>query len=102
LGRKSTQILGSEEQKKEGIEDKLLTQTDLIPKVQWSIPPFTGIDRYEIYRDEALTELAATVSSDTFEFVEHYLDPGLTYNYFVVGISSGFLVAEGSTQVTIN
>jgi YVTN family beta-propeller protein len=66
--------------------NRYASQTETYNLLTWNLPTAGVIPvSYRIYRDAALTTLAGT--SDTFSFIDHNLNPGQTYDYYVVSVA---------------
>jgi hypothetical protein len=65
-----------------------LLQTDYINKITWTTPAYGDEPvSYNIYRDAALTQLAATVSaSSTLKFYDHDRNPNVIYSYYITTV----------------
>jgi hypothetical protein len=74
------------------IKNQFLTQIDLVNVLNWNPPTnFTPIT-YQIFRDQALTQLAGEVSSSTFVFYDHNRIEGAVYTYYIIAVD-----ADGNT-----
>ena len=82
-----------------------LTQTDVINVITWS-PPATGSApvSYRVYRDAALTDLAATLpASGPLLFMDHNRFAGVIYTYYIVAVDSNNNASDpASISVTQN
>ena len=81
--------------------NQYITETEFFNRVSWQ-QPFSSlaIIQYNVYRNAGLTDLAATVYPwQPFEFIQHNVDPKLTYSYYVesVGDDSAHSTAVGVT-----
>jgi len=72
-----------------------LTQIELLNIITWS-PPVQGIPiAYRIYRNARLTQLVATISSNTpLRYVDHNRQPNKTYTYYIVAIDASGNVSQ--------
>lgn len=75
--------------------NRFLTQTDYINTISWEVASSTSIAFYKIYRDAALSILAAEVGGTTFEFEDHNRKPKTFYSYFLVAVD----VNGNSTEI---
>lgn len=69
--------------------DVFFTQTDYINTITWTAPTSgeTPVS-YQVYSDEALTQLLATIpATDPLQYFDHNRIPGTTYNYYVVSVN---------------
>ena len=68
--------------------NKFATQTGYVNFLEWKAPrKGTPIVAYQIYRDRALNERIAKISSDEhLRFQDHNRKKGKTYTYFIVSI----------------
>ena len=72
------------------VANRFITQTDLINIITWD-KPVAGISpsAYFIYRDRALTNLAAIIPANgKLEFKDHNRKPDHLYFYFIVSVDS--------------
>jgi len=68
------------------IENRYLTQVDLVNKLTWTVTGTSLPVIYEIYRDAKLTDLAGTVlATEPLVFLDHNRLPNGTYTYYIVG-----------------
>jgi len=65
-----------------------LTQTERFNRITWEAPPTSGTTQYKIYRNAQLTQLAATVSANRLQYIDHNRQPKTTYNYYIVAVDS--------------
>lgn len=76
------------------IQNRYLTQMDVINKITWAASGTSLPLSYDLYRDAALTDLAGTVLANTssldepFVFLDHNRNPEETYTYYIVGTNS--------------
>jgi len=71
------------------IQNRYLTQMDLINKLTWTVSGTALPVSYSIYRDAGLTDLAGTVlASQSLQFFDHNRTPGVIYTYYIVGTNS--------------
>lgn len=79
------------------MQNRFLTQKDLINKLTWTVSGTSLPVRYSIYRDAALTDLAGTVlASEPLIFLDHNREPNTVYTYYIVGING-----VGTTSVPV-
>lgn len=79
-----------------------LTQTDYVNVLNWN-PPTSGPDPigYNIYRDAGLTDLVASLPSNTLTYQDHNRTKGQTYTYHVSAVQqNGSLSSPLSVTVT--
>lgn len=68
------------------IQNVFLTGIDLMNRLTWSVSGFSLPVNYAIYRDAALTDLAAIIpASGPLQFFDHNRIPNVTYTYYLVG-----------------
>ncbi len=68
------------------VQNKYLTQIDLVNKITWTVSGTSLPVSYSIYRDANLTDLAATIPvTAPFVFLDHNRIPDVTYTYYVIG-----------------
>lgn len=68
------------------LQNRFLTQLDLVNKITWTVTGTSLPVSYSIYRDANLTDLAGTVlASEPFVFYDHNRNPNVTYTYYIVG-----------------
>lgn len=81
-----------------------LLQTDYINNITWTAPTSGSPAAYAIYRDSALTQLAAIVpASGPLQYYDHDRNPNVTYTYYIVSVdASGGQSAPASVTVTQN
>jgi YVTN family beta-propeller protein len=81
-----------------------LLQTDYINNITWTAPTSGSPAAYAIYRDSALTQLAAMVpASGPLQYYDHDRNPNITYTYYIVSVdASGGQSAPVSVTVTQN
>ncbi len=78
------------------IQNRYLTQMDVINKITWTVSGTSLPVSYDVYRDAALTDLAGTVLIDAlsldddepFVLLDHNRNPDITYTYYIVGTNS--------------
>lgn len=71
------------------IENRFLTQKDLINKITWQVSGTSLPVSYAIYRDAELTDLAGTIlATEPLLFLDHNRKPDLTYTYYLVGTNA--------------
>jgi YVTN family beta-propeller protein len=78
---------------------------EFVNQVNWTAPANFSIATafYQIYRDAANTQLAATVNGNTFVFYDHDRAKGQSYSYYIVAIlSDGRPFPIGNTTITTN
>lgn len=78
------------------LQNRYLTQIDLVNKLTWTVSGTSLPVSYSIYRDAALTDLAGTVGSNQFVFFDHNRKPNVTYTYYIVGVNK-----VGTTSVPV-
>ncbi len=80
------------------------SQTDLINVITWGPPPgaVAALLYYTVYRDEALTDVAAVIpSTGPFQFIDHDRQKGHTYTYYIVASESvSFFSAPGVVSLS--
>ncbi|HSX03757.1 MAG TPA: cytochrome D1 domain-containing protein [Rhabdochlamydiaceae bacterium] len=83
------------------VANRFLTQTDLVNIITWNAPVGLIVPvGYRIYRDAALTNLAAQVPASTLEFEDHNRRKHVTYVYFLVAFdANGDTLNMGSVTV---
>lgn len=70
------------------IQNRFLTQVDLVNKLTWTVSGTSLPVRYLIYRDAALMDLAGTVlATEPLIFLDHNREPNVTYTYYIVGVN---------------
>lgn len=68
------------------IQNRYLTQIDLVNKLTWTVSGTSLPVSYSIYRDAQLTDLAGVVlASEPFIFLDHNRKAHVTYTYYIVG-----------------
>jgi hypothetical protein len=72
-------------------QNRSVLQTEFFNVIQWTAP--TGVlwtpAFYQVYRNAALTDLAATVpASGPLEFVDHNVAKGVAYTYYIVAVDT--------------
>ncbi len=79
-----------------------LTQTDFINKITWSSPATNIPVSYIIFRDAALTQVAATIpATEPLQFFDHNRHPFVIDTYYIVGV--GASGSQSAAQaVTVN
>lgn len=80
-----------------------LSQTEYANVITWS-PPTSGMPpvSYKIYRDANLTNLVATIPANKpLEFVEHNVQPKVSYTYYLVSVSADDQTSA-AVSVTVN
>ncbi|MFA6066739.1 MAG: YncE family protein [Candidatus Babeliaceae bacterium] len=83
------------------IQNRYLTQIDLVNKLTWTVSGASLPVNYLIYRDAELTDLAGTVlATESFVFLDHNRQPNITYTYYIVGIN-GVGIASDPVAVTV-
>jgi len=66
-----------------------LTQRDVINRLTWRATGSSLPVSYSIYRDAALTDLAATIPvTEPLQFLDHNREPNVVYTYYIVGTNS--------------
>ncbi len=72
------------------IQNVFLLQTDFINKITWTTPAYGDAPiAYNIYRDEALTELIATIpANDPLQYYDHNRQPNVVYSYYIVSVDA--------------
>lgn len=77
------------------MQNRFLTQRDLINKLTWSASGTSLPISYSIYRDAGLTDLVATVpATESLQFFDHNRLPSVTYTYYLVGTNSAGTTSE--------
>lgn len=67
--------------------NRFLMEIDLINKLTWNASGTSLPISYSIYRDAALTDLAATIpATGLLQFFDHNREPNVTYTYYLVGV----------------
>lgn len=83
--------------------NRYLTQTDFYNLIIWSSPGSFTIQKYQIFRNAAKTDLAGQVfvaPEVALQFEDHGLQEDQSYSYFVYGVTqSGISIFLGSTTV---
>jgi DNA-binding beta-propeller fold protein YncE len=66
-----------------------LFQTDYINNITWTAPTVGTPVSYNIYRDAALTQLAANVpASGTLQYYDHGRQPNVVYSYYITSVDA--------------
>jgi len=75
--------------------NRFLFQEDLINTVTWTVSGASKPVVYNIYRDAALTDLAATIpGAGPLQFFDHNRKPCVVYTYYLVGTNSAGTSSE--------
>jgi hypothetical protein len=80
-----------------------LLQIDLINNITWTAPTTGDAPvQYQIYRDEELTELVATVPANgPLQYYDHSRQPNVIYSYYIVSVdANGNVSTANSVTVT--
>lgn len=79
------------------MQNRFLTQADLVNKLTWTVTGTSLPVYYSIYRDADLTDLAGVVpASQSLVFVDHNVSANKNYTYYVVGTNR-----VGTTSVPV-
>lgn len=66
-----------------------LLQTDYINNITWTAPEAGSPSAYAIYRDPALTQLAAIVPANgPLQYFDHGRNPTINYSYYIVSVDA--------------
>ncbi len=82
------------------LRNRFLLQAKPINRVTWQAPSLPLPVTYNIYRDAALTDLAATIPATAPLVFYDYVLPGSTHSYYVTG-TDGVGVVSPAASVTI-
>ncbi|MGZ6250510.1 MAG: beta-propeller fold lactonase family protein [Candidatus Chromulinivorax sp.] len=73
----------------ESLQNNFLTQIDLVNKLTWTAPSTgTAPSLYNIYKNEALTELIGSTPANILEFFEHNCQLNTNYNYYITSVDA--------------
>jgi len=100
----SPSILPPTQSKGVQIKNAFLTQTDIINVITWHAPT-SGVSPlvYNIYRDQALKVLAASVpAGGPLEFMDHNRRKKTSYTYYIVSLGPNGVISTPAKVVVLS
>ncbi|HSX12152.1 MAG TPA: hypothetical protein VLF61_01525, partial [Rhabdochlamydiaceae bacterium] len=83
------------------VNNRFLTQSDLVNVLLWEPPNHFTPVTYTIFRNAALTDIAGVVPASTLSFVDHNRRKKQFYTYYLVATNAqGNTMNLGSITVT--
>jgi YVTN family beta-propeller protein len=81
------------------LRNKFLLQSAPINRITWNAPVLPLPTIYNVYRDAALTDLAATIPATGPLMFQEYVSPGSTQSYYVTGTDGVGVVSPAASVV---